>query len=129
MKYINEYKIAETEEEFTNSLFNSGGTADGVITKVNKRSVKLKLFNHNFIINKFGCLCLANDNGMFYPSSFSKYLDNIPCSLLSDFVESLTKSKRYNGSDTIYNFKGWMNMSDNKKMFLVACLFILASSI
>ena len=100
------YKIARTQEEFISSLFTGGGTSEGVITKINKRSIKFKLFDHNFIINKYGCICLANENGLFYPSSFSKYLDNIPLRMLADFVDLLTKSKEYNGKDTIFNFKG-----------------------
>jgi hypothetical protein len=106
MILLNQYKIAQNESEFISGLFCKTGTADGVIIKTNKRSVKFKLFDHTFIINKYGCICLASDNGNFYPSSFSKYLDNIPCMILNAFVEKLTLSKNYNGRDTIYNFKG-----------------------
>jgi len=106
MKLLNKFKIADNQDEFKSSLFLSGGTCDGVITKINKRSVHFKLFDHNFVINKFGCLCFASDNGRFYPSCFSSYFDDLDYDFDNDFIESLTVSKNYNGKDTIFNFKG-----------------------
>ena len=42
------YKIAKTQDEFISSLFIGGGTLDGVINKINKRSVKFNLFDQNY---------------------------------------------------------------------------------
>jgi len=50
---LNNKKFAETEKEFTDSLFETGGTCSGY-AKVNKRSIKLYDHNHEVVggINK-----------------------------------------------------------------------------
>jgi len=60
MIILNGKKFAESEDEFTSSLFESGGTCVGYARK-NKCSVTLYNMQHEKIgvINKHGCLCKA----------------------------------------------------------------------
>jgi hypothetical protein len=61
MIILNGKKFAETEKEFTNSLFETGGTCVGYARRT-KRTIILEDHNKNRIgvINKWGVLCKAS---------------------------------------------------------------------
>jgi hypothetical protein len=71
MLILNGKKFAESESEFIESLFDSGGTCAGY-AKRNKRSVTLKNMQGEKIgvINSHGVLCAARklDNGRWWYS-------------------------------------------------------------
>lgn len=71
MIILNSKKFAEKESEFTDSLFQSGGTCVGY-AKRNKASITLLDHQKNKIgvINKHGVLCSATqlDNGKYWYS-------------------------------------------------------------
>ena len=69
MIILNNKKFAENETEFTESLFNSGGTCAGYAKRL-KRQIKLYNIQKELIgtINKYGVLCCATkiDGGYWY---------------------------------------------------------------
>lgn len=66
---LNDKKLARNEEEFINSLFETGGTCVGYY-KPNKLSITILDHKKNKVgvINKFGVLCKATkqDKGYWY---------------------------------------------------------------
>jgi hypothetical protein len=110
MIILNTVKFAESEKEFTESIFHRK-TCSGYAKRL-KRQIKLFDHNHNLIgvINKYGVLCCArktDNNKYIYSletiSLIGKYESYIQS---RQEIDNLAISKRYFiGNDTEYYFK------------------------
>jgi hypothetical protein len=110
MKVINGIKFAETNQEFTSSLFQTGGTCSGFI-KCLKRRVYLYDASHNpiGIINKYGVAVEAH----CLPSGAIAYDCLKPMSIIGkldhwekqDIVEELAIKAKGVGNDREYWYK------------------------
>lgn len=104
MLIINGKKFAETEKEFTESLFCSGGTCHGY-AKRNKRSITLTDHQKKEIvkINRFGVFCgvstFTDDTGKtknWYSYCVPDFINQMKLSKMREIVESLYVKREYN---------------------------------
>ena len=111
MIILNEKKFAESEEEFTNSLFQKGGTCHG-FEKRYKRQIKI--FNEQkeiiAVINKFGCICKATkqkDGKIWYSYGDTIIESEYHHDLMKrqDDIRNLSKSHEYKNYEVVHCFK------------------------
>ena len=98
---LNNKKFAENENEFTDSLFHSGGTCVGY-ARILKRQVKLFDIKNNHVgtINKNGCLCHHSklDNGKsWYCFADIKILGDYSFMQQCEDIDKLTVSQTLEG--------------------------------
>lgn len=107
---LNNKKFAESEKEFTESLFTSGGTCSGYAKKY-KRHIKIYDVTYTLIaeINRYGCICKANlqsDGSIWY--NYGDTMINNGGYKFTDRetdISNIAISKEYKSNEIVYCFK------------------------
>lgn len=107
MIILNGSKFAETETEFLNSLFSSGGTCKGYAKRFKRRIVISNMQKEKIgVINRFGILCCATKtvDGWWYNSATIKEVGEY------DYAKQVEEVARYgvithcDKGDPVYSF-------------------------
>ena len=109
MIVLNGKKFAENETEFTDSLFEGGGTCVGYAKRL-KRQIKITDHNKNIVgvINKHGVLCCATplDNGkIWYSYADIDLIGKWDYSDMRETIDTLSAGRDWLNYEPIYRFK------------------------